>query len=97
MKYDIIILGRGQDGWWIGGSDYTVEGEYRWIQTGGIIGPFTKWGVAQPDDNNKENCMALLWTAEQLWWHDEPCQRYRAHIGSHYVYQGVHHFICQMK
>ncbi len=74
---------------WIGGSDVSVEGEWRWIDDGALFwrgdaratpvaGVFHSWGPDEPNnlvsDGNDEDCLSF-WPLHDGGWNDEPCER----------------------
>uniref|UniRef100_A0A194ANW5 C-type lectin domain-containing protein n=1 Tax=Pinctada fucata TaxID=50426 RepID=A0A194ANW5_PINFU len=75
---------------WTGGSDFAVEGSWRWIETGGVVGPYVNWGPGQPDGNDTANCMVLTWFNSTLGWADAQCSP-RSHHGHH----SGNHYICE--
>ncbi|XP_069118840.1 C-type lectin domain family 4 member D-like [Argopecten irradians] len=58
----------------IGGSDYYFEGQFRWVETGMNVGPFSRWATGQPQMNNTRNCLMLTWENDQLVWSDQNCR-----------------------
>ncbi|XP_033724794.1 perlucin-like [Pecten maximus] len=83
--------------WFIGGTDYTFEGQYRWLETGLHVGPFTRWAPGQPNGTMGENCIGLRWDGRDLMWTDEPCQPIHLPHGhhGHTVPVGNYNFICE--
>ncbi|OWF41108.1 lectin BRA-3-like [Mizuhopecten yessoensis] len=66
----------------IGGTDFIFEGQYRWAETGQYAGPFTKWDTGFPNGNWSKNCLMLNWDGDDLVWQDERCS-------------AGHYFICE--
>ncbi|XP_060068546.1 perlucin-like protein [Ylistrum balloti] len=58
----------------IGGSDYYFEGQFRWVETGAPVGPFSRWAAGQPQINNTRNCLMLMWENDDLVWSDQLCR-----------------------
>ncbi|XP_060062493.1 hepatic lectin-like [Ylistrum balloti] len=69
---------------YVGATDFIFEGQYRWVETGQYVGPFTKWDIGNPNGNWTDNCLMLNWTAteDELVWQDERCSN-------------SHYFICE--
>ncbi|KAJ8301866.1 hypothetical protein KUTeg_020853 [Tegillarca granosa] len=68
-------------GYWIGGSDMEVEGNWIWIKSRQRF-TFTDWGAGQPTNSyNHEDCLHLYGKLD-FHWNDEAC--------SHSAY-----FICE--
>ncbi|XP_048770075.2 perlucin-like protein [Ostrea edulis] len=60
--------------YWIGGSDFAVEGSWRWIETGLPIGStYTNWADGRPTSNATFNCMMMEWVGDDLKWVDVEC------------------------
>ena len=59
--------------YWIGGSDFAVEGSWRWLETGTSIGPYTNWADGRPTNNGTFNCMMMEWVGDELKWVDVEC------------------------
>merc|ERR1712089_4232 len=64
---DNQISGRS---WWTAGSDFGVEGQWRWIVSSQPVGSFL-WYSGQPDDGGKAQCLALHNGAGYLGYDDE--------------------------
>ncbi|XP_060068577.1 perlucin-like protein [Ylistrum balloti] len=99
-----VLRGRGITEWFIGATDYTFEGSYRWLETGSPIGPFTKWAPGQPNGTNIENCLSLKWIGRDLFWEDEKCstrgKRAKNHTHVHHTRpppMGMYNYICETK
>ncbi|XP_062595934.1 perlucin-like protein [Saccostrea cucullata] len=68
--------------WWIGGSDFAVEGTWQWI-AGGTVGSYNGWGPGQPDGNNTANCMSYkFFNHTIIGWSDDVCAPH-THHGHH--------------
>ncbi|XP_033763162.1 hepatic lectin-like [Pecten maximus] len=67
---------------YIGATDFIFEGQYRWVETGAYVGPFTKWQPGYPNGNWTNNCLMLNWNGTDLFWQDERCSN-------------SHYFICE--
>lgn len=60
-------------GYWIGGNDLEVDGQFRWINSGVNFG-FTNWARGRPSHgNNTENtnCVAIHYSSHK--WIDDDC------------------------
>nr|XP_022288443.1 perlucin-like protein [Crassostrea virginica]XP_022290341.1 perlucin-like protein [Crassostrea virginica] len=87
----LVIQGEHLSWWWIGGSDFAVEGNWQWI-AGGSVSSYNGWGVGQPDGNNTANCMSYrFFNHTQVAWVDDVCAP-QAHHGHHPHLPG---FICE--
>ncbi|KAJ8302218.1 hypothetical protein KUTeg_021205 [Tegillarca granosa] len=62
----------GNVGYWIGGSDMEVEGEWRWMKSRQPF-QFTAWAPGQPDDANKHEDCLHLYGVSGFKWNDYPC------------------------
>ncbi|KAJ8312624.1 hypothetical protein KUTeg_009997 [Tegillarca granosa] len=58
-------------GYWIGGSDIEVEGEYIWMKSKHPF-DFTDWAARQPDNQRHEDCVHLNGNYG-FRWNDAPC------------------------
>ncbi|OWF41110.1 snaclec anticoagulant protein subunit B-like [Mizuhopecten yessoensis] len=59
---------------WTGGSDFIIENNWRWVETGVSIGSTTYWGQGQPDGNSSANCVAFHMNSDNdLVWKDDRC------------------------
>ncbi|XP_060062481.1 C-type lectin domain family 4 member E-like [Ylistrum balloti] len=77
----------------IGGSDTAFENQWRWLETGVSVGPYTKWGLEEPDGNNTKNCLAVRWQNDtNLVWSDEICGHSASH---HHHAHGSLNYICE--
>ncbi|XP_048766457.1 perlucin-like protein [Ostrea edulis] len=77
--------------WWIGGSDFAVEGTWQWL-TGGSVGSYSGWGPGQPDGNNTANCMSYrFFNRTTIGWSDDLCAPH-THHGHHSHLPG---YICE--
>lgn len=59
--------------YWIGGTDFAIEGSWRWLETGSAIGPYTNWADGRPTNNGTFNCMMMEWVGDGLKWVDVEC------------------------
>ncbi len=59
---------------WIGASDITNEGYFKWDNGGRPVSPgYTNWGPNQPaNDGGDEDCVHYLHIAFE--WHDNDCE-----------------------
>ncbi|XP_060062484.1 perlucin-like protein [Ylistrum balloti] len=83
--------------YFIGGSDITFENQWRWLETGVQVGPFTRWGTGEPDGNNSKNCLSLKWENDRnLVWSDENCGSHSTHpVANHSNVHGAEYYICE--
>lgn len=58
-------------GYWIGGPDIEVEGEYIWMKSKHPFN-FTDWAARQPDNQRHEDCVHLNGNYG-FRWNDAPC------------------------
>merc|ERR1712043_74662 len=74
QQYLESLLSSGADDkYWVGGSDWTVEGVWIWEPSGTNI-TYTNWEMNQPDnDNGVEHCMYMNRDSNFMWV-DEFCQ-----------------------
>ncbi|XP_056015013.1 perlucin-like protein isoform X2 [Ostrea edulis] len=80
-----------ETGFWIGADDYIFEGQWRWIETGGSVGPFSKWAAGYPSKNTTMNCLVMKFEGTDLYWTDDQCNPWthgKERGGNHY-------FICE--
>lgn len=65
---------------WIGGSDYAIEGEWRWIKTGLGIKYFN-WGPSEPSGNDLdgEDCLEISNFNGTYLMADNDCFHHRAY------------------
>merc|ERR1719153_472140 len=64
---DSQISGRS---WWTAGSDFGVEGQWRWIVSSAPVGAFV-WYSGQPNDAEKAQCLALHYSSNYLGYDDD--------------------------
>merc|ERR1712170_80785 len=61
--------------WWLGGSDFFVEGEWRWIKSQKLM-EYSNWANGEPSNyngnNETEDCLHFF-TNSGLW-NDLPCK-----------------------
>ncbi|XP_033763161.1 C-type lectin domain family 4 member E-like [Pecten maximus] len=70
---------------WNGVSDFVVENQWRWVETGVSVESTTFWDKGQPNGLDGQNCVALTMnSANSLVWRDYDCTH-------------KYHFICEMK
>nr|XP_022293549.1 perlucin-like protein isoform X1 [Crassostrea virginica] len=62
-----------QNTFWIGASDYTIEGHFRWLETGLPIGNFSAWGPGKPSQNDTKNCVRMFYNGDEYNWEDVDC------------------------
>ncbi|OWF41109.1 lactose-binding lectin l-2-like [Mizuhopecten yessoensis] len=82
----------------IGGNDVAFENQWRWLETGIHVGPFSKWGAGEPDGNNSKNCLSLKWQDDRnLVWSDETCGHIstRPTSGNKSHVHGAENYICE--
>ncbi|XP_048766466.1 perlucin-like protein [Ostrea edulis] len=72
-----------QIGFWLGGTDYIKEGEWRWSETGTDIGSFNQWGPGYPDGNHSHDCMLQNFNGDNSMWIDTNCARPHYYICEH--------------
>ena len=76
QEKDFILGLAPSGGFWIGGSDKEVEGEWGWSD--GSSFSYSHWAERQPDNwNNVEHC--LLFTQEKKW-NDGGCDGKRQYV-----------------
>ncbi|XP_078700024.1 uncharacterized protein LOC144926863 [Branchiostoma floridae x Branchiostoma belcheri] len=68
---------------WIGLNDIYREGSFVW-EDGSPIGGFNKWGSAQPNDKNNQDCVQV--TAQNLWG-DADCDDGKGYLCEKRVYE----------
>ena len=66
--------------YWIGATDLTRDGEFRYINSGVKVKE-EHWDAGQPD-NGDEHCVFMWWWGSGVWLHDYPCSR-------------KHYFVCE--
>lgn len=87
---EAYLQARMNDGAWIGGSDSSSEGDWRWVTgpenntlfwSGGspMNGAYTLWQAGQPDNNGDEDCLELRFNGSESW-NDEKCSSLRNYI-----------------
>ncbi|XP_062595966.1 perlucin-like protein [Saccostrea cucullata] len=76
---------------WAGADDYIFEGQWRWMETGTAIGPYTKWAAGYPSKNETTNCLVMKFVGTDLFWMDDNCTPY--HHGKEYG--GNHYYVCE--
>ncbi|OWF55386.1 perlucin-like protein [Mizuhopecten yessoensis] len=100
-----VLRGRGIAEWFIGATDYTFEGSFRWLETGGPL-TFTKWAPGQPNGTTVENCLTLKWVDRELLWEDEKCSsrgkraNNNNHTHVHHTHpppMGMYYYICETR
>lgn len=72
-----------QIGYWLGGNDYVIEGQWRWSETGTGLGDFTQWGPGYPDGNRTHDCMLQVFNGETSMWIDSNCAHAHYYICEH--------------
>ncbi|XP_053406033.1 perlucin-like protein [Mercenaria mercenaria] len=66
---------KASHGAWIGLTDRTKEGSYRWYGT--YTSPtFSDWGPGQPDNLGNEDCVGI-WESIDYRWNDFKCDSYK--------------------
>ena len=78
-----MFVATGHRGYWIGGRDDLVEGQWLWMPSRAAVN-FTDWAPGEPNNvHGAENCMDLFIRLD--WhWNDAPCDT-------------KINFICEMK
>eukprot|EP00091_Calanus_sinicus_P023830 TRINITY_DN8264_c0_g1_i1.p1 TRINITY_DN8264_c0_g1~~TRINITY_DN8264_c0_g1_i1.p1 ORF type:complete len:214 (-),score=59.28 TRINITY_DN8264_c0_g1_i1:42-632(-) len=72
----LMVNGEGEkSAWWLGGSDWFNEGEWRW--SSGQAFSFTNWKEGEPNDVGNEDCVSMS-SQEDYQWEDLGCN-----TGSH--------------
>ncbi|XP_069119941.1 perlucin-like [Argopecten irradians] len=70
---------------WIGASDFIIEDQWRWLETGVSIGSTSFWAPGQPNGDTDQDCVAAMVNASNtLVWKDYGCH-------------AKYHFICEKK
>ncbi|XP_061192312.1 perlucin-like protein [Saccostrea echinata] len=72
-KITSVLHSLRQSAFWIGASDYTIEGSFRWLETGFPIGNFSAWGAGKPTRNITNNCVRMFYQGDQFKWEDYNC------------------------
>ena len=67
---DLLVVGSG---FWLGGSDVEVEGDWRWVD--GSNWDFQAWDMGQGQPNNYNGNQHCLTYKVGLGNHDDPCTR----------------------
>jgi len=66
------------DLYWLGATDFRVEGEWRWFDTDKVVEDYY-WMIGQPSNNTMQNCLAMettpLLVTNGTFWRDYPCER----------------------
>lgn len=80
---------RGAGSWWIGGTDQTVEGEWRWINDGtqfwqgaasgsAVGGNYTNWNTNEPNNSGDEDFIEYIGSTGR--WNDNGAAATRTYI-----------------
>ncbi|XP_062620924.1 perlucin-like [Saccostrea cucullata] len=62
---------------WIGGSDWTIEGTWVWEPIG-LKFNFTNFAHGRPNNMNGENCLSIRLANRQ--WDDDDCDEHRPYV-----------------
>ena len=69
-------------GYWIGGHDIEVEGQFKWVNSGNEL-VYTNWGRNQPGNASvTENCISIHYFNHK--WFDDECS-------------ASHYYLCEIK
>nr|XP_011416425.2 perlucin-like protein [Crassostrea gigas] len=80
-----------ESGFWVGAEDNVFEGQWRWLETGTALGPYTKWASGYPTRNETTNCLVMKFEGTTLFWMDDNCVPW-----AHGKERGGNHFyICE--
>ncbi|XP_061183368.1 perlucin-like [Saccostrea echinata] len=81
LEQHVRQLGKGI-GFWLGGSDIILEGEWMWMTSKTLLSmAYTAWKPGEPNnEGNNEHCLEIQWNS--FLWNDTPCDQQR-------------HFICE--
>ena len=69
ILFSILFLFRGDVYIWIGFSDISVEGEWKWQDGAKVV--FRKWRSDEPNGGERQNCAMLF--AYSGKWYAYPC------------------------
>uniref|UniRef100_A0A023EFA0 Putative c-type lectin n=1 Tax=Aedes albopictus TaxID=7160 RepID=A0A023EFA0_AEDAL len=74
---------RGNDTFWLAGTDVGREGKWVWITTNKLVLHFSNWGSISPLFAEVNDCMAIgSFTEDRTLWDDIPCSE-------------AHKYVCQ--
>ncbi|XP_033733913.1 perlucin-like [Pecten maximus] len=59
--------------YWLGASDWTVEGEWMWEPEGTASFMYTNWKPGQPDNHGGDDNCLLIEGRSLFYWKDEDC------------------------
>ena len=87
----LLQIALRQNAFWIGASDYTIEGQFRWLETGLPIGNFSAWGPGKPSQNDTNNCVRMFYNGVEYKWEDVDCNDRTTNYICEKPYVHVHH------
>ncbi|KAK3098959.1 hypothetical protein FSP39_024722 [Pinctada imbricata] len=58
---------------WLGSSDFAIEGSWRWVETGTGFTGYTNWATGFPDGNRTHNCLLMKYIGNTPQWVDYNC------------------------
>ena len=87
----LLQIALRQNAFWIGASDYTIEGQFRWLETGFPIGNFSAWGPGKPSQNDTNNCVRMFYNGVEYKWEDVDCNDRTTNYICEKPYVHVHH------
>lgn len=72
---------RGNDTFWLAGTDIGREGKWIWITTNKLVVQYSHWGSISPEFHESQNCMAIgSFDNDRTLWDDIPCDEPRKYI-----------------
>lgn len=81
----------GAPKFWLGGSDYVIEGQWRWVETGIAMTGFSIWGPGYPKpDSLSQSCLITYFNGTEMFWADHSCGH--AQHGHH---SNGYNYICE--
>lgn len=78
LKSELKQFGSNAYGYWIGGVDLEVDGEWKWVSSDRVV-HFTDWNTGEPNGNRNENCIDMLRITSYTW-NDEDCHSRQQYI-----------------
>ncbi|XP_071138098.1 C-type lectin domain family 17, member A-like [Mytilus edulis] len=81
-----ILTVWGAPHFWLGGTDYVIEGQWRWVETGVSMTGFSIWGVGYPQGGLGQSCLSTYFNGTELFWQDLSCGHNVGHRHHGYNY-----------
>merc|ERR1711860_349519 len=78
-----LLLSHHDHSFWLGATDYAVEGQWRWLENGEDLSGLnvTHWDVGFPTNNKSLNCLGAHWNhSRHLVWRQDDCSFKQAAI-----------------